>query len=219
MLDFILDEATAEPADGWLYGWNYVVKLDDPGKPNRFPEMILPALAKKGPDSPERRKRGASYNHLAPTFAWAHRFTGDAGYRAAIDSLDPLPYPHRPWNYTLYFPEREDKTPPEIIKDLKAEALGGGKVKLSWTAPADAARVQVKHAGKPLVRRAWPDKDKIHTGWWAAENVGSEPAAKAGAQSVEVENVPAGKRFFAARAWDAAANRSEMGNVVEVEVK
>ena len=219
MLDFILDEATMEPADGYIYGWNYVVKLAEPGKPDRFPASIMPALARKGPDSPERRKRGGSYQHLAPTFAWAHRYTGDAGYRAVIDSLDSLPYPHRPWNYTLYFPEREDKAPPAGIKDLKVEALGGGKVKLSWTTPADAARVQVKHAGLPLVRRAWPDKAETHASWWAADNVPDEPAAKAGAQSVTLDNVPAGKRFFAARAWDAADNRSEIGNVVEVEVR
>jgi hypothetical protein len=219
MLDFILDEATMDPADGYTYGWNYVVKLDDPGKPNRFPELILPALAKKGADSPERRKRGGSYQHLAPTFAWAHRYTGDIGYRAVIDSLDPLPYPHHAWNYTLYQPEREDQAAPAEIKDLKAEALGGGRVKLTWTSPNEAARVQVKHAGRPLVRRAWPDKVKTHVSWWAAENVATEPAAKAGAQSVEIENVPAGRRFFAARAWDAAHNRSEIGNVVEVEVK
>ncbi|HOX06936.1 MAG TPA: hypothetical protein PK280_11080 [Planctomycetota bacterium] len=218
MLDFILDEATMDPADGYTYGWNYVVKLDEPGKPDRFRAQIMPALEKKT-DSAERRKRGGSYQHLAPTFAWAHRWTGDAAYRAVIDSLDPAPYPHRPWNYTLYQPEREDKAAPAEIKDLKAEALGGGKVRLTWTTPADAARVQIKHAGMPLVRRAWPDKTKTSTSWWAADNVASEPAAKAGAQSVEVEGVPAGKRFFAARAWDAAANRSELGNVVEVEVK
>jgi hypothetical protein len=219
MLDFILDEATADPADGWLYGWNYVVKLDDPGKPNRFPDMILPALANKGANTPERNKRSASYNHLAPTFAWGHRYTGDICYRAAIDSLDPLPYPHRMWNYTLYFPEREDKVLPEAIQNLKVEALGGGKVKLSWSTPADAVRVQIKHADKPLVRRSWPDKAGTHISWWAAENVPSEPAGKPGAQSVEIGNLAAGKRYFAARSWDAAANRSEMGAVVAVEVK
>ncbi len=122
---------------------------------------------------------------------------------------------------------KKDATPPEVVKDLKAEGLGGGHVKLTWTAPAGGAvRYQVKHSDRKIVanlnfdrqKRTFEFDPKQYANWWAAQNVQGEP--KPGAadtrQSITVKSVPAGKRFFAIRSWDAARNRSAMSNLAEV---
>jgi hypothetical protein len=77
--------------------------------------------------------------------AWAFRHTGEERFRQAIDGLSSQAYPHTKWAYTNHYPERTDNSPPEAIRDLSAEALGGGKVRLTWTAPAGGAGLyQVK---------------------------------------------------------------------------
>jgi len=105
------------------------------------------------------------------------------------------------------------------VADLKAEALGGGKVKLTWTTPADAARLHIKWADKPMVERAWPDKVESHANWWAATHVTGEPEPKPGGQSMVVEAVPVGTRCFAIRSFDGNNNRSDISNIGKVEVK
>ncbi|MHC4916607.1 MAG: exo-rhamnogalacturonan lyase family protein [Planctomycetota bacterium] len=129
--------------------------------------------------------------------------------------------------YALANP-RQDSRPPEAVADLKAEALGGGKVRLTWTAPKDdsgkAARYQLKHAPAPFcIMRDYrfpEDQGKKWT-WWAGYNVAGEPQpGEPGAeQSMTVEGVPAGKRYFCVRSSDASRNESALGNVLEVEVK
>ncbi len=129
--------------------------------------------------------------------------------------------------YELAHP-RKDAKPPAAVADLKVQALGGGRVKLTWTAPKDAggrvARYQVKHAPLPFcVMRDYKfpgDRGKKWT-WWAGYNVAGEPApAKPGAaQSMELGGVPAGKRSFCVRSRDGSNNESALGNIVEVEVK
>ncbi|MHC4917297.1 MAG: hypothetical protein ACYTGB_17605, partial [Planctomycetota bacterium] len=206
--------------DGYLYGWTYAIEIKKPSEADRFARLILPKVkARKELGRKERYKRKTSYTHLSPKFAWAHKYTGIPEYRIAVDNIDGIPYPHRSRAYTTMYPERADKQAREAIKDLAAEALGGGKVKLSWTTPADAVRLQLKHAALPMVRRPWPDRVKTHAAWWAAENTAGEPAPKAGRQSMTIEGVPAGKRHFRIRSWDAAHNRSEMSNEVAVEVR
>ncbi len=124
---------------------------------------------------------------------------------------------------------RRDAQPPKPVADLKALAAGGGKVQLSWSAPADAgggkvARYQVKYAEKPL--KDYPDVNyreefrKICY-WNMARNVLGEPkpAAPGAAEKVTV-TVPAGKKLFlAVRSFDDSSNRSKLSNVVGVEVK
>jgi hypothetical protein len=135
-------------------------------------------------------------------------------------------------------------TPPAAIKDLAAEPQGGGKVKLTWTAPAGAAWYQVKYTGaEKLVERiaGWPDrteplpqsrKDWLERAaafnakqrsFWAAINLPGAPkpgAAAAGAkESMVVEGLPAGKLNFGIKSWDAFDNMSELSNVVQAEVK
>jgi len=206
MLDFILDEATVGDR-----GWTYVVKLA-PGKQAPYRAETLEQL---------RQTNGTSYTDLAQHFAWAHRFTGEMRYRRAIDAIDPNPYPHRSRAYTAYYPERADTEPPARVTDLKAEALGSGSVRLTWTVPADAMRYQLKWAAKPMVRRCWPDRVGSHANWWAAANVPGEPepAPTGRKQTMVVEGVSPGRRYFAVRAWDAGHNRSAISNIAEVTVR
>jgi hypothetical protein len=124
---------------------------------------------------------------------------------------------------------RRDKLPPAAVKDLKAAATGGGKVELTWTAPADAgggrlARYQVKYAEKPLkdyVDVNYREEFRTVAYWNIATNVLGEPQpAAAGAAQKMTVTAPAGKKlFFAVRSFDDSSNRSKLSNVVAVEVK
>jgi exo-rhamnogalacturonan lyase-like protein len=123
---------------------------------------------------------------------------------------------------------RKDSTPPEAINDLAAEALGGGRVKLTWTAPKDdsgkAARYQLKHAPASFcVMRDYkfPDDHGKKWTWWAGYNVSGEPVPNdpGKQQSVTVTGIPAGKRFFCLRSRDASNNESALGKIVELDVK
>jgi hypothetical protein len=130
--------------------------------------------------------------------------------------------------FYVWMHPKKDTEPPEAVADLKAEAAGGGKVKLAWTAPKDdsgsAARYQVKWSELPIEDDGKynyrQDEGKKHS-WWIARNVKGEPApGKPGkAESFTVENLAPGTCYLALRSFDAESNRSEMSNVVQVEVK
>jgi hypothetical protein len=138
-----------------------------------------------------------------------------------------IDYIHHPGCQALFWRllnPKTDSTPPEAVKDLKAQALGGGAVRLTWTAPAGGAvRYQIKHSDRKIVanlnfdrqKRVFEFDPKEYANWWAADNVAGEPeAAAAGtAQSMTVQGVPPGARFFAIRSWDAASNRSAVSNL------
>jgi len=134
--------------------------------------------------------------------------------------------------------------PAAAVTDLKAEALGGGKVKLTWSAPAGpgkAARYQVKCSTSKIVERVsgWPDRTEplpqttkewearvaaFHAkqrAFWAAANLPGAPAPGAAgkAESMEVSGLAAGTIHFAIKSWSAADSMSELSTVVSVEVK
>ncbi len=158
----------------------------------------------------------------APLVAWCYSYTGEKHYNDWIDNLGRGRY-RKPWAYTDWFPARTDREPPAAIQDLKAEALGGGKVKLTWTAPAgDPARYQVKWAEKPMVKRIkFPEQKDTHANWWAATNTDNEPKPLAAGkkQDMVVEGVTPGTRYFAVRSFDAARTRSDFSNTAEVVAK
>jgi hypothetical protein len=114
------------------------------------------------------------------------------------------------------------------VGDLKASGGGGGKVRLTWTAPKDdsgaAARYQVKWADLPIEDYGKydyrQDEGKKHC-WWITHNVSGEPApGKPGkAESFTVADLAPGTYYFALRSFDAESNRSGMSNVVKVDVK
>lgn len=133
--------------------------------------------------------------------------------------------------FEAYAHPRRDASPPAAITDLAAEALGGGRVRLTWTAPADegggtVAEYQLKHAPRPIVTwdqfyAAYPDIVGQKYSWFGAHNVAGEPrpAAPGTRQSMVLEGVPAGTRYFRLRAWDNSMNQGPLSNEVTVEVK
>jgi hypothetical protein len=209
MADFILDESSLGQ-----WGFNYVVLID--------PEKNRSFQAAKRAEA-DRDGKHVSYGHLAWVLAWVHRNFGDQRFRAMIDGINPQAYPYFSRAYTGYYPERTDKSAPEAVKDLTATSLGGGKVQISWTTPAgEPVRYQVKWADKPLVERLrWPEEVSTAANWWAASHALGEPLPRAAGirESIQVENIPAGKHYFAVRSFDAASNRSGVGNMAEVDVR
>lgn len=140
-----------------------------------------------------------------------------------------------------------DQTPPAAITDLKAESLGGGRVRLTWTAPGgdgdkgQAAWYQVKWAPGPIVEltTGWPDKTEplpaTNKEWkeraaafnakprafWAAYNLSGapKPGAAGTKEGMVVEGLPAGTIHIAIMSWDAASNASGLSNVVRITVE
>jgi hypothetical protein len=139
--------------------------------------------------------------------------------------------------------------PPGAITDLKAEALGGGKVKLTWTAPGasgktgQAARYQVKYSTAKIVElvQGWPDRtepqpqtrkeweDRANAfnakqrAFWAAINAPTPPVPQAAgaAESMTVEGLAPGAYNFAIKAWTGGESPTmgPLSSVVEVAVK
>jgi hypothetical protein len=124
---------------------------------------------------------------------------------------------------------RQDAEPPAAVKDLAAEALGGGKVKLTWTAPADGgggtvAAYQLKHAPQSFCtfeEYQFPEDHGRKWTWWAGYNVAGEPKPGAAGtrETFEVSGIPAGTRHFGLVSRDDSRNESALSNCVAVEVK
>jgi len=214
MVDFILAESSMGK-----WGFHYVVFID----PEQNETRIAEARRKLDEDPKPENQKNVSYGHLAWIMAWAHRHTGEERFRRAIDELSDRAYPHVNWDYTNYYPERTDTSPPEAIRDLSAENLGGGKVRLAWTAPSGGAvRYQVKWARREMVERLdYPNEKDGKANWWSANQVDGEPtpAAPGARETMTVEGVGAGKRFFAVRSFDATENRSGLSNQEAVDVR
>ncbi len=123
---------------------------------------------------------------------------------------------------------RKDAEPAEAITDLAARALGGGKVELTWTSPADrgggrVARYQVKWSHKLIkdyldvdYREEWRNV----TYWNMAKNVLGEPAPQPpGKKERMVVQAEPGTCYFAVRSEDGEPNRSKLSNVVEIAAR
>ena len=214
MTDFILAEAHLGP-----WGYTYVVKLADADKHAAFRQEVIDAV---------KKKPGAFRMQLDPKLViFAYEQTGEAKYRDALSVLLPATYRAHGRNRQRYAymaaavnDIRPDSTPPAAVADLAAKPLGGGKVRLTWTTPTDAVRLQIKWSDKPMVERCWPDKADTHANWWAADHVAGEPAPVAGkSQLMVVTDVPAGTRHFAIRTYDQASNRSAISNIAKADVK
>jgi hypothetical protein len=123
---------------------------------------------------------------------------------------------------------RTDILPPEPVKDLSVR-VNGGHVILSWTAPADAVRYQIKFSTKKLVESLEFDPDKRiykynpaeYANWWAGENILDEinPGTSGTKQQHIIKNLKPGHHYIAIRSWDASNNRSRISNLAEVEIK
>ncbi len=203
----------------------------------------IPKDLKASRDSLARNREGKDLKGLYGSWqmfrplAWGYLHTGDREYLETFNTLCRMtkartkwrragsPYPEKAdWGYICDrlrdMKQKSDGKPPVAIGDLEVEALGGGKVKLSWKTPPEAVTIRIKHADHPMVRRTNFAKGETgKSNWWGATNVGNEPAPKAGKQEVIVEGVTPGRRVFAIRTLDAVWNRSDLSNQVAIEVK
>ncbi|MFO7899709.1 MAG: hypothetical protein R6V58_11700 [Planctomycetota bacterium] len=194
----------------------------------------------------------ASNFRILQPVGWIVHATGRSDYRAVLK--DAYDRPRRggfnrgviaAWMAVRH--PKQDATPPAAITDLEAEPLGGGKVKLTWTAPGDdgaegrAAWYQVKaHTGRIVERiEGWPDRspplpttpEEWHAkaeafnakqrAFWGARNAPDAPTpAEAGkTETMTLKGVAAGETSFAIKTWDDADNVSAISNVARVEVK
>ncbi len=118
---------------------------------------------------------------------------------------------------------RKDAVPPEPVKDLAVELLGGGRARVRFTAPADpggrAARYQVKGAELPIVddRDFEYARDRgVRRSFWRAVNLAGEPAPKASGspEDFEATGVPAGAGpfHFVVVSFDGSGNRGGLSN-------
>ena len=158
-------------------------------------------------------------------FAYGYLLTGRRDlYAIGADLYAGKPDPsfgaYQSWLYVAQHP-RADATPPAAVTDLAVEALGGGAVRVTFTAPKDAAECQVKHSPMPIVAFIqWPEQTKTHRAFWWARNVPDEPKPTGGGRTAfEIAGLKPGEHWFAVKSYDAARNISPLSNVVRVEVK
>lgn len=176
--------------------------------------------------------RSPSGNRCMSTMAWAFLATGQQRY---LEAADKHAGRMTEWLQNGFGQEyvyikttpRPDATLPAAVTDLTAAAMGGGRVRLTWTAPADpgnqrAAEYQVKHAAKEIRERAdWRTRADSEISFWAASNCQGEPtpAAAGTRESFTVAGLAPGTRWFALKSYDRQPNQSDLSNVVAVEVQ
>jgi hypothetical protein len=183
----------------------------------------------------KRDSSSSSGNRCMSTMSWAYTATGQKRY---LDAADKHTGKKKITIWTLNgfgqeymlnkLTERADAVPPATVQDLAAEALGGGKVKLSWTAPGDdgaqgtAVWYQVKYASLEIKERSdWRTEADKAISFWAAVNVKGEPKpSPAGTkETLVVEGVAPGVTWFAMKSYDGQPNQSDLSNVVRIAVK
>lgn len=123
---------------------------------------------------------------------------------------------------------RADAEPPAAVTDLKARKIEGGKIEITFTAPADAGggrvvRYQLKMADLPIVSYDQWDFARdlgVKRNWWRAYNVRGEPAPSApgAAERFVLVDLPDFKQLhFALRSYDDSGNRSALSNLASPE--
>ncbi|MCG2740250.1 MAG: hypothetical protein L6300_08435, partial [Syntrophaceae bacterium] len=175
VMDHLTYFAMVRSPDGKMLGWPY--DWSDYWKPPKL-----------GPGYPTL---ASSNTRVWRPLAEAYDFTGREDYRAVSSAaFEAFGGKLGKWELGLagqsaFYPHqcpKEDRTPPAAVKDLKAEALGNGDARLTWTAPGDdgdgstaltaggfdtltagkgqAARYQLKYSADPIVERVtgWPDR-------------------------------------------------------------
>jgi hypothetical protein len=185
--------------------------------------------------------------YVVQVLGWVYRLTGRTDYlevvQDAVETLRGQPSVGIIGAHMVQAHPKAEAQAPAAVGDLTATALGGGKVRLTWTAPRGAAavRYQVKMSSARIVERVkgWPDRTeplpKDREEWearaaafharerafWAADNVAGAPvpAAPGKTETMEIGGLPAGTRHFALKSWTAADNVGDLSNVVMLDVK
>lgn len=176
--------------------------------------------------------RSSSGHRCMSTMAWAYLATGQKRY---LDAADKHAGKLADWYQNGFGQEyvsikttpRPNAAAPAAVTDLAAAAAGDGKVKLTWTAPADAddpkaSEYQIKHAAKEIKERSdWRTRADTEISFWAAANCKGEPKPAAGGtkESFLVEGLTPGTHWFALKSYDGQPNQSDLSNVVKVDVK
>ena len=235
--DFYCHHALIRDEEGRAHGWPYVT--GDYWGPYRLKDF-------PGPWRPNWMNQ--NFRVVQP-LGFIYLLTGRDDYRAVLETA--LRGREGPQVRVMAAVQalaraREDRVPPAAVTDLRAEALGGGRVRLTWTAPGDdgnkgtAARYQVKRSTSPIVERisGWPDRtpplpqdaaeweararafNARQRAFWSTRNCRDEPLPeKAGStQTYETGGLTPGVWYFALKTWDDGPNMSALSNVVRVEV-
>jgi hypothetical protein len=125
----------------------------------------------------------------------------------------------QPYLWTRVNP-RKDAEAPAAVADLAGSAAGGGKVKLTWTAPGDDGKGGGKAVCYHLKYAKQPFDEEGGLKWWAVTNAKGEPSPGAPGVKEQMElSVGAGTWYFAIKTRDDADNLSAISKVVKVEVK
>ncbi len=236
--DFVCHHAMLRDPQGKRVGWNYT--FGDYWGPYTYEQADG-----KGAAGWQKHTWTVSNFRVIQPLGYIYFFTGRKDYGEVLgDAVATLRKPKFSViaTHMAAAHPKSDGEPPAAVKDLTAEALGGGRVKLAWSAPqGPPAWYQAKYAKSRIVERVtgWPDRTpplptnkkeweaKVKAfqakqlAFWQGVNLAGEPAPEAAGakQEMTVEKLPAGKLFFAVKSWDAARNMSELSNVVEVQVR
>ncbi len=235
--DFMCHHAMLRDPKGKRVGWSYV--FGDYWGPYTYED----ACSGGGP--PWKHTWMVSNFRVVQPLGSIYAFTGRKDYLDVLgDALATLRKP----KFSVIAAHmaaahpKVDGDPPKTVGDLTAEALGGGRARLTWTVPKGGpACYQVKYAKSKIVERVkgWPDRtpplptnqeeweakvktfQKKQLAFWQAFNVEGEPAHGAAGtkQEMTVEKLPTGKLWFALKSWDRASNMSDISNVVKLDVK
>lgn len=174
---------------------------------------------------------GSSWTMIDPT-AWYYRNTGDhaalvdiQNYQAGVYGSKPYKCTGKSWDggawcliYPLIANGKADETGPSAVGDLQASAIGGGKVRLNWTAPAETNSkfYLVEWATKPI--SASFTQDTTLSNWFVANPIRPTLTPLPGnGQSLDI-STSSGTVYVVLYTFDSDGNMSAVSNMVSVSV-
>ncbi len=228
--DLFAHHTMIRDARGRMLGWPYV--YGDYWGPHSLDDFR----------TRERPSWFVSNFRVVQPMGWIARLTGRRDY---LDVLDAALATLRGDGRRVIAAKRAvsaapaDAAPPAAVSDLRA-THDGGAVVLEWTAPAGAARYQLKRSSAPIVERVsgWPDRtaplptdaasweakaaafNATQRAFWAVVNLRGEPrpGAAGTAERYRVDGLTPGVHHFALKAWGGDGSLGALSNVVRIEL-